>query len=239
VANAARALGMDVLGYDPFLSQYAKDTLDKSVRYDATPEEIFASCDFVTVHVPFMPATKGMVNAELLGKAKKGIKILNFARGELVNNADIKAALESGQCGRYITDFPTEELLGVKGIIPVPHLGASTEESEENCAEMAAKQLKNFLETGNIKNSVNFPNIEAKVTGTGARICFVTKEDPGFEPKLQAAVKETSESVVCVTNTVTKGGYTYYIVDLDIDKAKASALVGKVSALGGMRVRVL
>jgi len=234
VANAACALGMEVIGYDPFLSQASKDKLCGCIKSDATPDEIYAECDYISVNVPYNAETKHMINAAALAKCKKGVNILNFARAELVNDADIKAAIENGQVAHYVTDFPTENVLGVKGIITIPHLGASTEESEENCAEMAAKQLKDFLETGRIKNSVNFPACDCEPKGK-KRVTIFSK---GLCPE---GIKETFTNaglgILCACRN-SRGGYDYDVIDLDCDccetvKKAADAIEGAI------RIRVI
>ncbi len=158
VANDALELDMDVIGFDPFISVDTAWNLSRKVQRAMTIEQLFANADYITVHVPLTDGTKGMFNEETFSIMKDGVHILNFSRGELVNEQDMEAALESGKVGKYITDFPNENVLKMKNVVAIPHLGASTTESEENCAIMAARQLKDFLETGNIKNSVNFPN---------------------------------------------------------------------------------
>ena len=157
VANAAVALGMDVIGCDPFITVNAAWSLSRAVRKADNYDEIYANADYITLHVPSTPDTKGMINAEAIAKMKDGVRIINLARGDLVDTAAIKNALASGKVACYVTDFPSDELLDVEGVIAIPHLGASTPESEENCASMAASQLIEYLENGNIKNSVNYP----------------------------------------------------------------------------------
>ena len=158
VANDALDLDMDVIGFDPFISVDTAWNLSRNVQRAMTIEQLFANSDYITVHVPLTDDTRGMFNQETFGIMKDDVHILNFSRGELVNEEDMKVALEEGKVGKYITDFPNENVLKVKNVVPIPHLGASTKESEENCAIMATRQVKDFLETGNIKNSVNFPN---------------------------------------------------------------------------------
>ena len=157
VANAAVGLGMQVVGCDPFITVNAAWSLSRAVRKADNYDEIYADADYITIHVPSTPDTKGMINAETIAKMKDGVRIINLARGDLVDNAAVKAALASGKVACYVTDFPSDELLDVEGVIAIPHLGASTPESEENCASMAAAQLIDYLENGNIKNSVNYP----------------------------------------------------------------------------------
>lgn len=167
VANAAYALGMDVIGYDPYLSVDAALKLSRHVKRVNDPKEIYENSDYITIHVPYMESTKDTINAENIATMKDGVKILNFARNGLVNNDAIKQALASGKVSSYIVDFPNEETINQKGIIAIPHLGASTEESEDNCAVMASRQLADYLENGNIVNSVNFPNCSLPVSGIG------------------------------------------------------------------------
>ena len=157
VANAAVGLGMQVVGCDPFITVNAAWSLSRAVRKADNYDEIYADADYITIHVPSTPDTKGMINAETIAKMKDGVRIINLARGDLVDNDAVKAALASGKVACYVTDFPSDELLDVEGVIAIPHLGASTPESEENCASMAAAQLIDYLENGNIKNSVNYP----------------------------------------------------------------------------------
>lgn len=176
VANAAAALGMKVIGYDPYLSDKAASALDKSIVLTANEEDLFTQTDYLTLHAPLTDSTRGIVNAQNLAKAKDGIRVLNFARGELVNSADIIEAVKSGKCGAYATDFPTDEQLGVDGIIAIPHLGASTPESEENCAVMAANQISDYLENGNVVNSVNLPALQKDKDGK-IRLAVISNGD--------------------------------------------------------------
>jgi D-3-phosphoglycerate dehydrogenase len=177
VANAAISLGMDVIGYDPYLSVNNALKLSRKVKISADPKAVYESSDFITVHVPLLDSTKNTINAETIALMKDGAVVLNFARGGLVNNDDIKAALESGKISKYVVDFPDASVLGVKNIIAIPHLGASTEESENNCAVMAADEIKEYLETGNVVNSVNFPNCSLP-TGSVGRITLLHKNVP-------------------------------------------------------------
>ena len=165
VANAANSLGMKIVGYDPYFNEAFKDQLPQDTEYVDSLEGVYEKADYVTLHLPCTKDTKGMVNADTIAKMKDGVRILNFARGELVNGTDLVAAMESGKVAAYVTDFPSDEVIGVDGVTALPHLGASTPESEENCAYMAAVEIREFLEKGNIKNSVNFPNVELQVQG--------------------------------------------------------------------------
>lgn len=165
VAKAASDLGMKIVGYDPFLNDGLKALLPEGTSFADTLDELYASADYITLHLPCVADTKNMINASSIEKMKDGVRILNFARGELVNGAELKLAIESGKVAAYVTDFPSDELIGLENVTALPHLGASTPESEENCAYMAAVELREFLEKGNIKNSVNFPNVELEKSG--------------------------------------------------------------------------
>lgn len=176
VANAAAALGMKVIGYDPYISDKAVAALDKSITLTANSDDLFVESDYITLHAPLNDATRGIVNKNTLAMAKDGIRVLNFARGELVDSADIIEAVNSGKCAAYATDFPTDEQLCVDGIIAIPHLGASSPESEENCAVMAAKQISEYLEKGNVVNSVNLPCI-SKASDGAFRMTVIAKGD--------------------------------------------------------------
>lgn len=209
VANAAIDLGMKVVGCDPFMSVDAAWKLNPAVQKAATFDEVFAKADYITLHVPATKDTKGMINAATLATMKDGVRIINLARADLVNSADVKAALESGKVASYVTDFPTEETVGVKGIVAIPHLGASTAESEDNCAVMAALQLDDFLRNGNIKNSVNFPNVEMARSGE-ARICVLHAAGDDMVAKITAA----AGAVVGIASK-TRGENAYTIVDVN------------------------
>lgn len=230
VANACDALGMKVLGYDPFISPEAKAKLSSNVEIKASMDEIFAAADYLSLHLPVVADTKGMFNAELFAKCKDGVRIVNFARGGLINDADMIAAVKSGKVAKYITDFPNEAMVDVENIIPIPHLGASTPESEENCAIMVVNQVALYLETGNVVNSVNFPNISLDVKGSRITACAKGNENLLSQVKsalTDAGIKDT-DSV-----TATRGDLTYVIVNTDKD---ASAAVDTVKALDGVVV---
>ncbi len=213
VANDAIALGMDVVGYDPFISVEAAWGLSSEVTRAKALESMLSEVDYITLHVPLMDKTKGMINSEKFGMMKDNVKILNFARGGLVNNADLKDALSSGKVGCYVTDFPDEDMLNVKGIIPIPHLGASTMESEDNCAIMATKQIKAFLETGNIKNSVNYPNCELLKTDK-PRLIVLNKNIPNMVSQITSLLAEEHINIADMLNK-SKGDYAYNIIDFD------------------------
>ncbi len=214
VANAAVALGMNVIGYDPYFSIKNALALDNAVKFTSNLDDIYAVADYITVHVPATPETKNMINAESLAKCKDGVRLLNFARNELVNVADVKTALESGKVSCYICDFPNEETVGVDGIITLPHLGASTPEAEDNCATMAAKEIMAYLEDGNIVNSVNYPNCSApRITGK-ARVCVLHKNTPNMLAQITAFFGEKGINIEHMTNNA-KGDYAYTILDVD------------------------
>ncbi|MEW5594268.1 phosphoglycerate dehydrogenase [Peribacillus frigoritolerans] len=213
VANDALDLDMDVIGFDPFISVDTAWNLSRNVQRAMTIEELFAESDYITVHVPLTDDTKGMFNQETFSIMKPGVHILNFSRGELVNENDMQAALESGRVGKFITDFPNENVLKMKNVVPIPHLGASTLESEENCAIMAARQLKNFLETGNIKNSVNFPNTSLPFTGN-RRVATFHENVPNMVGQITLAVSSFNLNIADMVNR-SRGGYAYTIIDID------------------------
>lgn len=236
VANSAVDLGMSVIGYDPFLSPEAAQTLKKEVAVNNNLDEIFPIADYVTVHVPLTPETKEMICAENINKMKDTVRILNFARGDLANSADIVSALEDGRMAAYVTDFPSAELIGIDGVIALPHLGASTPESEENCASMGALELIDFLENGNIKNSVNLPFVSLQRSGA-ARITVIHKN----QPNMIATITDTiSRDGINIANFVDKnrGEIAYSIIDVD-SEVSASAVEDIKKIDGVVRVRVI
>ncbi len=226
VANAAATLGMKVIGYDPYFTIKNALALDNSVKFTSDLDDIYAAADYISVHVPATKETSNMINAETLAKCKDGVRILNFARNELVDAEAVKAALESGKVKFYATDFPNESTVGVKGIVTIPHLGASTAEAEDNCAAMAANEMMEYLEKGNIINSVNYPNVAVPMTEGCKRICILHKADA----EVAAAVSKASQLV-----TKTRGDYGYTIADVtDADTDKISSVNGviKVRVIG-------
>ena len=236
VANAAIALGMNVVGCDPFLSVDAAWNIDSHVQKAATFEDVFKVADYVTLHVPATKDTKGMICEKSLAAMKDGVRIINLARADLVVASDIKAALESGKVASYVTDFPTEEVLGVKGIVAIPHLGASTEESEDNCAVMAAMELDDYLRYGNIKNSVNFPNLTMPMSDD-ARICVLHANVPGIISQITTAVGEAGINIENMMNK-SKGDNAYTVLDVAGDVS--DAVKTKLCAVEGVyRVRVI
>lgn len=236
VANAAVALGMKVVGCDPFLSVEAAWNIDHNVIKAASYDEVFKVADYVTLHVPSTKDTKGMINAATLAGMKDGVRIINLARADLVNSADIKEALANGKVASYVTDFPTEETVGVPGIVAIPHLGASTAESEDNCAVMAAVQLDDFLRTGNIKNSVNYPNVAMPVTGD-PRICVFHANIPNILSQITTVVGEMGLNIENMINK-SKGDNAYTM--LDVTGVIADDMVAKLNAIDGIvKVRVI
>ena len=213
VANAAIRLGMSVVGYDPFISVKSAWMIDRRVEFTDDLSVIFKTCDFITVHVPLTPDTKGMFNKDTLASCKDGVVIINNSRGDLVVSADIADAVASGKVSRYITDFPDETLLGKENILCVPHLGASTPEAEDNCAYMAAKQLTDYLENGNIVNSVNYPTVTMP-RDSAARVCVHHKNVKEILSKILAIVSSQGINVAHMQDQ-SRGEYAYLILDLD------------------------
>lgn len=212
VAVAAAALGMKIAGYDPFLSPAAAKELPEGTEIVSSPEEIYPLADYITLHVPLTDATRQMINADSVAKMRDGVVILNMARGELVNVADVKAAIASKKIRKYVVDFPTEESVGVDGILAIPHLGASTEEAEDNCAVMAAAQLKDYLENGNVVNSVNFPRL-VKEREYAERFTLVGNAAKDVDKALENILDGTAHSV----SYAEKGSVCYAIIDVDAD----------------------
>ena len=236
IANVAIHLGMNVIGCDPFLSVEGAWNLNHHVNRAATYDEIFEKADYITLHVPATKDTKNMICAESIAKMKDGVKLINLSRADLVNAAELKEALASGKVSTYVTDFPTEEVIGVPGIIAIPHLGASTEESEDNCAVMAAIELNEYLTNGNIKNSVNYPNVDMPRSSV-ARICVLHANVPAVLTKVTAAVADEGLNIENMTNK-SKGENAYTV--LDISSAPSDAAVARIAAVEGItRVRVI
>lgn len=214
VANAARHLDMKVFGCDPYITVNGAWSLSRAITKAASYEDIFKNCDYITLHVPATAETKNMICAKTLSMMKDGVRIINLSRADLVNAEDMKAALASGKVARYVTDFPTEATVGVDGIINIPHLGASTFESEDNCAIMAAHQLDEYLENGNIKNSVNFPSVSIPHNGA-ARICLLHKNIPNVLNNITNIVSSENLNIENLSNG-SKGDYAYTIVEISV-----------------------
>ncbi len=232
VANAAAALEMNVVGYDPYLSVGAALKLCPCVKVVNSLDEIYAESDYITVHVPLNDSTKAMINADTIAKMKDNVRILNFSRDGLVNSTDIKAGLESGKIAAYVTDFATCDLLSVDGVIAIPHLGASTPESEDNCAVMAADEIKDYLELGNVKNSVNFPCVSLPKSGD-TRFCVFYKNAENATSSLLSAI---GGSVSNMENK-TRGNYAYAIIDAVNADANAEDALKNID--GVIKVRVI
>ena len=227
VANICNRLGMKVYGYDPYVSVRSAWSLSRMVKHIASIDELFETCDYITIHVPYIPETKGMLNKEAFDQMKDGVVILNFARDLLVNDDDMKAALESGKVRRYVTDSPNPAVVKMPNVIATPHLGASTAESEDNCAVMAVHELREFLENGNIINSVNYPNCDAGVCNTEGRITVAHKNIPTMLTQFTNVFAEEGINIAHMTNK-SRGDYSYCV--FDIDAASSKALEDKLNA---------
>ncbi len=236
VANAATALDMEVTGYDPFMTVDAALSLSRSVNRGISLDEIFSNGDFITLHVPLLDQTKHMINKDTIAKCKDGVVILNFARGELVNVKDVLDALQSGKVAKYVTDFPDKRLLGVKNVIAIPHLGASTKESEENCAEMAAKQIKDYLENGNVKNSVNYPDCSQPRSGQ-YRLAILHKNKTNMVGQITQIIADENHNISNMINK-SKESLAYTIIDLD-DSPSDKCLSSLEQIDGILKVRSL
>jgi D-3-phosphoglycerate dehydrogenase / 2-oxoglutarate reductase len=213
VANDALALGMEVTGFDPFISVEAAWGLSRSVKRAISLDYLISESDYITIHAPLNDKTKGMLNKDKFALMKKGVRLINFARGGFVNNADLKAAIKSGTVASYVTDFPDDDLVQMEGVIPIPHLGASTPESEENCAYMAVDQLREFLERGNIINSVNFPDCTMVPSGS-KRILIANKNIPAIIGQITQVLADHKINIADMLNK-SKGDYAYNIIDVD------------------------
>ena len=237
VANIAIRLGMEVLGYDPYVSVKSAWSLSKHVRHISNVEDIYKECDFVTVHVPFLESTKYMINKETIAMMKDGVKVLNFARGELVNDEDIADALASGKVSKYVTDFPNENIAKVDGVITIPHLGASTAESEDNCAIMAVQEIMDYIENGNIKNSVNYPACDMGICSNVARIAINHKNIPNMLSQFTTLFATEGVNISDMINK-SKNDWAYTILDLG---AKPNAdIIAKIEAIDGVvKVRIV
>lgn len=236
VANAANHLGMKVYGYDPYLSVNSAWNLTHNAVHIYDIKEIFEQCDYITLHVPLTDSTKNLINAEAIAKMKDGVRIMNFARGGLVNSEDIKAALESGKIASYVTDFPSDDLLCTDGVIAIPHLGASTPESEDNCAQMAASEIIDYIENGNITNSVNLPEITLPRSGK-YRICVIHKNVPNMITAITGIVATNDINIENMLNK-SRGDYAYTM--LDVSDVDSEHIIAKLEEIDGViRARVI
>ena len=225
---------MEVYGYDPFLSVDAAWGLSRAIHHATSLDQIYAECDYITVHVPLTPDTREMFNAQAFAAMKPGVRVLNFSRAELVNAADMKAALADGKVAAYVVDFPTEDVLDVENVIAIPHLGASTPESEDNCAVMAADELMDYLENGNITHSVNYPEVSVP-RSTETRVCVLHRNIPNMLTQISGVLAADGTNIETMTNR-SKKDYAYTILDVVGDVAEAS--LDKIQAVDGViRVR--
>ena len=236
VANIATKLGMTVFGYDPYLSVDAALSLSRLVHRAMDLETIYKNCDYITLHVPLNDQTRGMINSDAIHMMKGGVRIINLARGGLVNEDDILAALDTGKVAAYVTDFPNSRLAGGRNVVPIPHLGASTPESEENCAVMAAQQLRDYLENGNIRNSVNLPTLEQEWSGI-ARLCIIHRNIPAMLSAITGILSQEGVNVENMTNK-SKKDYAYPVVDINA-RVKDSVLDAIRAVDGVLRVRLI
>lgn len=230
VANAAISLGMNVMGYDPYITAKAAWSLAPSVRQASDYNDIFVNCDYISLHVPATPQTKNMISESSIAKMKDGVRILNLARADLVNAADVKIALANKKVAAYVTDFPTDETAGAAGVIAIPHLGASTVESEDHCAVMAAQQLDEFLTCGNIRNSVNFPTVGIPLSEK-PRVCIMNKNIPNMLTQITSAFSAEGINIENLANG-SKGEIAYTIVETNVEADKK--IIDKLSAIEGV-----
>ena len=236
VCNIGLSLGMEVYGYDPFLSVDAALRLDRHIHVVKDVSELYRQADYITLHVPCNDATRGSINADAISRMKDGVRIINLARGELVCDGDMIAALESGKVSRYVTDFPNNTIALAKNVVAIPHLGASTPESEDNCAVMAAQELREYLENGNIKNSVNLPTLEQEWSGT-ARVCIIHRNIPAMLSSITGILSQDGVNVENLTNK-SKKDYAYTVVDLNTSVGED--VLSEIRAVAGvLRVRLI
>ncbi|MBQ7955282.1 MAG: phosphoglycerate dehydrogenase [Lachnospiraceae bacterium] len=237
VANTARHFGMEVYGYDPYVSVDAAWNLSRDVKHVLNVEDIYRTCDYITIHVPLLDSTKGMINKESIAMMKDGVVILNFARDLLANEADVLEGLKSGKIRKYVSDFPNPTTAGQEGCIVIPHLGASTEESEDNCAKMAVKEMMEYLENGNIANSVNYPACDMGVCKQAGRVAIFHKNIANMITKFTAIFGDEGINITDMTNK-SKGEYAYTM--MDVESPATAEMVEKLAAIDGVfRVRVV
>ena len=237
VANVAKHMGMQVYGYDPYVSVDAAWNLSRDVKHVLNVEEIYEECDIITIHVPLLDSTKGMINKEAIDKMKDGVILLNFARDLLVNEPDVLEAIKSGKVRKYVSDFPNPTTAGQEGCIVIPHLGASTEESEDNCAKMAVKEMMNYLNNGNINNSVNYPNCDMGVCNHAGRVAIFHKNIANMITKFTACFGDEGINITDMMNK-SRGEVAYTMMDLEQPAEKS--MIEKLEAIEGVfRVRVV
>lgn len=237
VANTAAALGMEVYGYDPYISINAAWALSRDVKHITSVDTIYQECDYITVHVPLLDSTRGMINGQTIGQMKDGVVVLNFARDLLVDDDAMAAALETGKVRRYVTDFPNPKSVAMKNVIAIPHLGASTEESEDNCAKMAVEELMDYLENGNIRNSVNYPNCDMGVCHAASRVAVLHLNVPNMIGQITGILAAGNVNISDMTNK-SRDKYAYTL--LDLENPAEEEMVEKLKAIKGvLRVRVI
>ena len=237
VANTAAALGMEVYGYDPYISINAAWALSRDVKHITSVDTIYQECDYITVHVPLLDSTRGMINGQTIGQMKDGVVVLNFARDLLVDDDAMAAALETGKVRRYVTDFPNPKSVVMKNVIAIPHLGASTEESEDNCAKMAVEELMDYLENGNIRNSVNYPNCDMGVCRAASRVAVLHLNVPNMIGQITGILASGNVNISDMTNK-SRDKYAYTL--LDLENPAEEEMVEKLKAIKGvLRVRVI
>lgn len=237
VANVAVSLGMDVYGYDPFISVNAAWMLSRAVKHIGNLDTIFRECDFITVHVPAMESTKGMINKAALDQMKDGVVVMNFARDTLVNDDDMAEALKAGKVRKYVTDFPNPKSANMEGAIVIPHLGASTEESEDNCAKMAVAEIMDYLENGNIRNSVNYPACDMGICKTASRVAVMHLNVPNMIGQVTGTLASGGINISDMTNK-SRDKYAYTLMDLE--NTPDEMTIQKLNAIEGvLRVRVI
>lgn len=237
VANVAKHMGMEVYGYDPYVSVDAAWNLSRDVKHVLNVEEIYENCDIITIHVPLLDSTKGMINKEAIGKMKDGVILLNFARDLLAKEEDVLEGIKSGKVRKYVTDFPNTTTAGKEGCIVIPHLGASTEESEDNCAKMAVKEMMNYLENGNIINSVNYPNCDMGICSQEGRIAIFHRNKANMITKFTACFGDEGINITDMMNK-SKGEVAYTMMDLET--AATPEMVNRLKEIEGVfRVRVV
>ena len=237
VANTAAALGMEVYGYDPYISINAAWALSRDVKHITSVDTIYQECDYITVHVPLLDSTRGMINGQTIGQMKDGVVVLNFARDLLVDDDAMAAALETGKVRRYVTDFPNPKSVAMKNVIAIPHLGASTEESEDNCAKMAVEDLMDYLENGNIRNSVNYPNCDMGVCHAASRVAVLHLNVPNMIGQITGILASGNVNISDMTNK-SRDKYAYTL--LDLENPAEEDMVEKLKAIKGvLRVRVI
>ena len=237
VANTAAALGMEVYGYDPYISINAAWALSRDVKHITSVDTIYQECDYITVHVPLLDSTRGMINGQTISQMKDGVVVLNFARDLLVDDDAMAAALETGKVRRYVTDFPNPKSVAMKNVIAIPHLGASTEESEDNCAKMAVEELMDYLENGNIRNSVNYPNCDMGVCHAASRVAVLHLNVPNMIGQITGILASGNVNISDMTNK-SRDKYAYTL--LDLENPAEEDMVEKLKAIKGvLRVRVI